>query len=842
MTNDIQELLSVQIKDCLEQLKTTQKGLDSEEIQKRLEIFGSNEIVKKKKQSGPVRFLLQLKNPLIIILLFAAIVSIFFGSDVNAIIIFVIILGSMIIDFYQTTKSENAAEMLKKKVETTSTLFRDNRQMEVSNKDIVPGDIIRFSAGDNIPADCRIIEQKDLAINQSALTGEAFPVEKNAKLLNKQFQNISEWNNCLFMGTFVISGTATGVVIRTGLSTEYGKIAKELIGRPLETEFERSIRKFGLLIMQITFILVIFVFFFNTLSNKSVIDSLLFSVALAVGLTPDLLPMIVTINLSKGAIEMSKKDVIVKRLEAIQNIGSMDILCTDKTGTLTKNEITLVKYIDADGREDEKILLHSYLNSYFQTGLKSALDKAILKFKAFDVSAYQKLDEIPFDFTRRKLSIVAKLGNIQKIMTKGAYEEIKNVCSQIEIDGKLYANTEEKFHKIDIIYDDLSKNGFRILAICYKNIDLREEYSVNDENDMIFLGLTAFLDPPKETASETLKLFKEAKIEVKIITGDNEQLTAKICKDLDFEIKNIATGNDIQQMNDDNLAIIVEKTNIFSRVTPIQKFRILSALKRNGHTVGFLGDGINDAPSLKNADVGISVDNAVDVAKDSADMILLKSSLRVIYEAVLAGRKTFGNTMKYMMMGLSSNFGNMLSVSVASIFLPFLPMLPVQILLNNLLYDISETSIPSDNVDVEYLMKPKKLEIKFLRKFMIYIGSISSVFDFLTFAALIFLFHATPQTFRTGWFIESICTQLLVVFIIRTNIFPFFKSKPSKTLLFWTLLITFVGIYLPFSPLRISFQFIIPPIGFFMFMIGIIIIYLFLVEMVKRWFYKRNPI
>ncbi|MEM1582574.1 MAG: magnesium-translocating P-type ATPase [Candidatus Bathyarchaeia archaeon] len=836
----VEEVLTLPAEGLLSRLKTSLNGLSSEEAERRLEFFGYNELVKKKRRAVIVDFLFHFKSPLIIILLIAGLISGFFGEVANTAIIFVIVTLSVVLDFYQESKAERAAEMLKQRVATTATVPRNGVKREVRLAEIVPGDVIYLSAGDIVPADARVISAKDLFVNQSALTGESFPVEKTGLPLRSYDPSITEWSNYLFMGTSVVSGTATAVVVKTGSLTEYGKIAKRLVEREVETEFQRGIRNFGYMIMQVTFLLVMFVFFINALYMRSVLDSLLFAVALAVGLTPELLPMIISVNLSKGAVQMAKKGVIVKRLAAIQNFGSMDVLCTDKTGTLTENRIKLVLHVDLNGNESDKVLLYSYLNSYHQTGLKSPLDEAILRFRDVDVKDYRKVDEVPFDFVRKRLSIVVEHQNQRFMITKGAPEEVAKVCSFYEV-GEIIADiTDEVRRKIEQKYVELSAEGYRVLAVAYKR--LREDrpiYTAGDEKEMVFLGFIAFLDPPKETAREALRLLKNASIELKILTGDNELVTRKVCEYLDFDIKGIVNGSEIAQMHDDALARVVEEANVFCRVTPAQKDRIINALKNNGHVVGFLGDGINDAPSLKTADVGISVDNAVDVAKESADIILLQNDLTVLHDGVLEGRKTFGNTMKYIMMGVSSNFGNMFSVAGASLFLPFLPMLPIQILLNNMLYDFSQSTIPTDEVDQEYIEKPKRWDIHFIRRFMVYLGPVSSLFDFLTFFIMLFIFNASELLFQTAWFIESLSSQTLVIFAVRTKKTPFWKSKPSRPLLLSSIAIITFALIIPYTPLGEIFKFVRPPATFYIALAVILGAYITLAEIVKSWFYRR---
>ena len=836
-----EELLELPVDELITRLNTSQSGLTSREATNRLETYGYNEFAKRKKRTNIVKFLLHFSNPLIIILLLAGLLSIFLGEEINATIIFSIVILSMVLEVYQESKAEKAAEKLKEKVTTTATVLRDDAKQEIKLSEIVPGDIVHLSAGDIIPADARVINAKDLFVNQSALTGESFPLEKTAEPLKAKSAAITEWNNYLFLGTSVVSGTAAAVVVRTGNLTEYGKIAQKLVERQPETEFEKGLRRFGFLMMEVTFLLVLFVFLIRGVRYpEDTLNSLLFAVALAVGLTPELLPMIISVTLSKGALEMSKKNVIVKRLTAIENFGSMDVLCTDKTGTLTENKITLVLHVDMEGKDDEKVLLYSFLNSFYETGLKSPLDEAILRHQDIDIRNYQKIDEVPFDFTRRRVSVVVEYEKQRIMIVKGAPEEIVRVCSYCEHKGHIFDLTGELQKKIEQKYYDLSSEGFRVLGVAYKKIkEQKQVHSISDESDMAFLGFVAFIDPPKETAKESLQLLTKAGIELKILTGDNELVTRKTCEQLCFKIKDVVLGNEIAQMQDDALARVAEEANIFARVTPAQKDRIMNAVRNNGHVVGYLGDGINDAPSLKTADVGISVDNAVDVAKESADIILLQKDLTVLQNGILEGRKTFGNSMKYIMMGTSSNFGNMFSVAGASMFLTFLPMLPIQILLNNLLYDLSELTIPVDNVDSEYVEKPKRLDISFIRKYMIFIGPISSIFDFLTFFTMLFVFSAGAQLFQTAWFIESLCTQTLVIFVIRTRRTPFYKSRPSRLLLFSSLSIVGVALIMPFTPLGALFEFVTPPWTFFIILAVLIGAYLTLVEIVKKWFYKR---
>lgn len=851
---NLEEILGLPIEDVFARLSTSQLGLTSEESRSRLQRYGYNQLPQRKRRTGAVEFLYHLRNPLVLILLFAGLISGIIAlqqkqQPVDALIIFSIVLMSVALDVYQESKAEKSADFLKKRVVTTATVLRDGVKKEVQLSEVVPGDIVYLSAGDIVPADSRVISLRDLYVDQSGLTGESFPVEKTTAVpAAAKSATITEANNYVFLGTSVVSGTATAVAVRTGGSTEYGKIAKELVGRAPETEFERGLRRFGFLIMQVALVLVIFVFFINAFfkpvvfqQQSDVLESLLFAVALAVGLTPELLPMIVSVNLSRGALEMSKKGVIVKRLASIQNFGNMDVLCTDKTGTLTENVITLVLHVDMEGKDNEKVLLYAFLNSYYETGLKSPLDDAVLRYKHLDVKGFEKVDEVPFDFIRRRVSIIVNHEKGRLMICKGAFEEIASVCSRFELGNKIADLTSEQQKKMQDNYYKLSSQGFRVLGVSYRRAEEKSTYSVKDERDMIFLGFIAFMDPPKESSKESLQLMKKAGIELKILTGDNELVTRKVCEQLGFEIKGVVLGSDVARLQDNALARIVEKANVFARVSPAQKDRIMSALRRNRHVVGFLGDGINDATSMHTADVGISVENAVDVAKESADIILLRKDLTVLNAGALEGRKTFGNTMKYILMGISSNFGNMFSAAGASVFLPFLPMLPTQILLNNMLYDVSEVTIPTDNVDQEYIQKPKRLDATYIRNFMIFFGPISSIFDFLTFFIMLQVFsgYTNVSLFRTAWFIESLCTQTLVIFAIRTRKSPFYKSKPSKPLLLTSLIIVGIAIVLPFTPLGELFEFVAPPFKFFAFLAGFIGAYLVLVEVLKRLFYER---
>jgi Mg2+-importing ATPase len=860
------EILSSSSGDFMSRLGTSTTGLTTEEAENRLEIYGSNEVTKKKKTSVIIEFLSHFKSPVTIILIVAAILSGTLGDISNTIIILVIVLVSVILDFTQEYRAEKAAEELKKRVATTATTLRNGVKQEIDVSGLVPGDVILLSVGDIVPADARVISAKDFFADQSALTGESFPSEKSVEPLREtDVTDTGKWNNYLFMGTSATNGTATAIVVKTGKSTQYGEIVGKSFEKKPETEFERGLRRFGYLIMQVTFVLVIIVFLINTLFKRGALESVLFSVALAVGLTPGLLPMILSINLAKGATNMSKRGVIVKRLSSIQNFGSMDVLCSDKTGTLTENKVTVILHVDIEGKDSDKVFLYSFLNSHYQTGLRSPLDEAILKYKEINPDQYQRIDEVPFDFIRKRLSVVVEENKENILITKGAPEEIAGVVSHYELDGAVNDLTSETRSKIEREYHELSSQGFRVLGVSYRRVVSKPAYAVVDENDMVFLGFIAFMDPLKETAGESIELLRQAGVKLKVLTGDNEIIASKISQQLGLQVSqfrrgkrydqagelgrmvrtieveatNIVRSSEIEAMDDAALARVVERADIFTRVTPAQKSRIINALKANGHVVGYIGDGINDTPSMKVSDVGISVVNAVDIAKESAEIILLNNDLKIIRDGVIEGRKTFGNTMKYIMMAISSNFGNMFSAAAASLFLSFLPMLPIQILLNNLLYSFAQLSIPTDNVDPEYIEKPQRMNTSFIRNFMFTFGPISSVFDFLTFFVMLFIFKASAPLFQTAWFIESLFTQTLVIFAIRTRKIPFYKSKPSKLLVLNIVIILAIALVLPFIFLGNFFSFVSLPVNFLMILVVFIIVYLVLVEIVKKWFYRK---
>jgi len=823
-----------------EKFKTSSRGLTEEEAQNRHDEYGYNEPAKKKKRTLLLQILSKFVNPLVIVLLIIAAFSLFLGEKVSALLVILMAVMSVMLSFFQEYRAGKEASKLSEMVRTTATVYRNGKPREVPIREIVPGDIVDLFAGDIIPADLRIIFCKDLFVNQASLTGESFPAERTANSIQTKSNSASDLTNIAFMGSSVVSGTGLGIVIRTGLATQFGEISRKLASMTVDTSFDKGVRKFTWLMIRFMAVLVVVIFAINALTKGNTIQAILFALAVAVGLTPEMLPMLVAINLSKGAIAMSKKNVIVKHLNSIQNFGAMDVLCTDKTGTLTLDKIVLEQYCDIVRKEDEDVLRLAHINSYYQTGLKNILDRAVLKHGKLSVKQYKKIDEIPFDFSRKMMSVVVETGGKHRLIAKGAPEEVFKRCTKYELEGDIFDFDVLTETDLKMEYESLSSEGFRVLAIAYKDYENpKEAYSRDDEQEMTLKGYIAFLDPPKPTARKTIETLRGLGIDFKVLTGDNELVTNKICSEVGLDVKGMLTGEMIEKASDGELTDMVKSVNVFSRLSPLQKERIIRALHRNNHTVGYLGDGINDAPALKAADVGISVDNAVDIAKESADIILLQKSLMVLGDGVLEGRRTFGNILKYIKMGSSSNFGNMFSMTGASIFLPFLPMLPIQILLNNFLYDISQVAIPSDEVDEEYLQKARPWNVNYIKKFMIVIGPISSIFDFITFGVLWFMFHASESLFHTGWFLESLCTQTLVIYIIRTGKKPFIESKPSQFLMFTSIYIVTIGLFIPFTPLGKYFGFVAPPLSYFPVLAGIVGSYLLLVQIVKKLFIKK---
>jgi Mg2+-importing ATPase len=847
MPNNIKKTPDIDFVTCTQEsvlqfFDTSLKGLSEKEAIKRLEEYGHNEPAKKQKRTVIFQILSKFVNPLVVVLLIIAGFSLFFGEKISAILVILMAFISVFLSFIQEYRAGKEAERLSEMVRATATVIRNGKAREVKIREIVPGDIIDLFAGDMVPADMRIISCKDLFINQASLTGESFPVEKTAEPMTPKSRSPSDLTNMAFMGSSVISGTAIGVVAKTGLETKFGALSKRLASISVESSFDKGIRSFTWLMIRVMVVLVLVIFAINAYLKGDIIQSLLFSLSVAVGLTPEMLPMLVAINLSKGAIAMSKKDVIVKRLNATQNFGAMDVLCTDKTGTLTLDKIVVEKHCDVVRKEDDDVLRMAYINSFYQTGLKNILDRAILSYEKILVKQYKKVDEVPFDFSRKVMSVVVEADGKHQIIVKGAPEEIYRRCTKFELDGEILDLDEAKLVLIELEneYNDLSSEGFRVLAVAYKNFDQpKNVYTKDDEQNLILKGYIAFLDPPKPSARKTIETLNNLGIEFKVLTGDNELVTKKICSEVGLNIRGFATGEQVEKIDDAALGEMVKTTTVFARLSPLQKERVIHALHKNKHIVGYLGDGINDAPALKAADVGISVDNAVDIAKETADIILLKKSLLVLIDGVIEGRKTFGNIIKYIKMGSSSNFGNMFSMTGASLFLPFLPMLPIQILLNNFLYDMSQIAIPSDGIDEEYLLKSRPWNVDYIKKFMIFIGPVSSIFDFITFGILWFIFHASAPLFQTGWFLESLCTQTLVIHVIRTGKVPFIESKPSQFMLFTSIYIVTIALVLPFLPIGKYLGFVEPPPSFFIVLALIVPAYLLMVQFVKSWFIKR---
>jgi len=821
----------------LQQLQTTPQGLTDNEAKQRLLSYGYN-LLKPKKKSGKLTLLLaQFKSPIILILIFAAGLSFFLRNPIDATIIFVIVLVSGFLGFWQEKGAANAIEKLIAVVQLKATAIRDGESKEVPIEEIVPGDIILVKAGDAIPGDCLLIESKDLFVDEATLTGETYPVEKSIGLLPSNTL-LSHLTNSLFMGTHVVSGSGKAVVIRTGKETEFGKIFERLKLRLPETEFERGVRRFGYLLMEITMVLVIAIFAINVFFARPVIDSFLFALALAVGLTPTLLPAIISINLAHGAKQMALHKVIVKRLASIENFGSMNVLCSDKTGTLTEGAVKLHSALNIDGNESEKVLLYAILNSSYETGFMNPIDEAIRKYRELDLTGYQKLDEVPYDFIRKRLSILISKGDIHTMITKGALRNVLATCSYAEIaDGRILDIDMVK-DRIQQSFEEFSRKGFRTLGIAYKDVGFETVITREQEADLTFLGFLTFFDPPKTGITETIRKLKDLGVSLKIITGDNRLLAANLSEQVELLNPHILTGSDLQQMSDEALLKQIHEVDVFAEVEPNQKERIILALKKVGNVVGYIGDGINDASALHNADVSISVDSAVDVAKEAADIVLLEKDLNVLAQGVHEGRMTFANTLKYVFMASSANFGNMFSMAGASLFLSFLPLLPKQILLTNLLTDFPEMTIATDSVDQELIEKPRRWNLQFIRNFMLTFGMLSSIFDYLTFGVLLLILHAPIDQFRTGWFVESVISATITVLVIRTQK-SFFKSKPSKYLFITTLLIVGVTVLFPFSPLAELLGF--EPLSITVILVIAVIVSLYIIsaEITKRFFYKR---
>jgi Mg2+-importing ATPase len=859
--------------DCgavLDRIGASEAGLAHEEAEARLKQHGPNEVLHERRATWHGQLLRAFNNPFNVLLVVLGAISYATHDLKGTAVLSVMVALSSLLRFAQEFRSSRAAERLEAMVSTTATVKRrqsvEDRAIgdadaartasrgkewsEIRIKELVPGDIVRLSAGDMVPADIRLLSAKDLFISQAALTGEAYPVEKTAEKVAAAPGNPLELANLCFMGTNVVSGSATAVVLATGARTFFGGLSSRIVGRREATEFDKGIHRVSWLLIRFMMVMVPVVFVVNGLTKGDWGEAFLFAIAIAVGLTPEMLPMIVAGTLAKGAVSMARRKVIVKRLNAIQNFGAMDLLCTDKTGTFTEDRIVLEKHVDVTGSESLEVLRHAFLNSYFQTGLRNLLDVAILKHVevAHDLkvaTSYRLVDEIPFDFVRRRMSVVVnEREDHNELICKGAVEEMLSISSQARVHGEALPLDDDLKARIREVAYRFNQEGLRTIAVAYKETPpTQASYGVKDETGMVLLGFVAFLDPPKQSAGPAVKALNAHGVRVKILTGDSDVVARKVCLDVGIEADHILLGSEIEALGDAELAAAVEQASLFAKLSPEQKERIVRVLQRNGHVVGFLGDGINDSPALRSADIGISVDTAVDIAKESADIILLEKNLMVLEEGVIEGRRTFGNIVKYIKMAASSNFGNMFSVLGASILLPFLPMLPIQILVQNLLYDTSQVAIPFDDVDKEYSDRPRKWEIGNLARFMLFIGPISSIFDYATFAVMWFAFGArsadAQSLFQSGWFIEGLLSQTLIVHIIRTGRVPFIESRAALPLLAMTATIMAIGIYIPFSALAPAIGLRPLPAAYFAWLAAILLAYAMVTQRVKAWFARR---
>ncbi|RTF35570.1 magnesium-translocating P-type ATPase [Serratia marcescens] len=877
VTYAIAEEATNSIAQTLANLKCNRNGLTQDDADERLEQFGANQVAHDKAPHALIQLIKAFNNPFIFVLMVLAAISFFTdywlprqsGEETEltgVIIILIMVTLSGLLRFWQEYRTNKAAEALKSMVRTTATVLRRSSYsahpltLEVPIRELVPGDIIQLSAGDMVPADVRLIASRDLFISQAILTGEAIPIEKYdamGSVAQKSSEGevssenaLLELSNVCLMGTNVASGTATAVVVATGGRTYFGSLAKSIVGSRAQTAFDRGVNSVSWLLIRFMLVMVPVVLLINGFTKGDWSEAALFALAVAVGLTPEMLPMIVTSTLAKGAVKLSRQKVIVKRLDAIQNFGAMDILCTDKTGTLTQDKIVLERHTDAFGAGSERVLRYAWLNSFYQTGLKNLLDVAVLSCAEQNrqpaaLQNYRKVDEIPFDFVRRRMSVVvAKDNEYHELVCKGALEEMLAICSHVRHEDEVIPLSEALLARIRRITDDLNQQGLRVVAVANKILPAKtHEYGVADESDLILEGYVAFLDPPKESTAPALAALKQNGVTVKILTGDNELVAAKVCRDVGLEADSLLRGSEIEQMDDEQLAQAAARTTVFAKLTPLHKERIVKLLRRQGHVVGFMGDGINDAPALRAADIGISVDSAVDIAKEAADIILLEKSLMVLEQGVIEGRRTFANMLKYIKMTASSNFGNVFSVLIASAFLPFLPMLPLHLLIQNLMYDISQIAIPFDNVDDDQIAQPQRWNSADLGRFMVFFGPISSIFDVLTFSLMWWVFKAnTPEMqtlFQSGWFVEGLLSQTLIVHMIRTRKIPFIQSRPSWPLCIMTLAVIATGIGLVFSPLAGFLQLQALPLGYFPWLVLILVGYMVLTQCVKGWFVRR---
>jgi Mg2+-importing ATPase len=835
----------------LRSLETSKEGLTQAEAQRRLVKFGLNSVAQEAHYRKLVLLGKAIVNPLVILLSTLAFIS-FLTDDYRAgsVMLLMVLLG-VILRFVQEARADTAAAKLKEMIRVTATVLREGQTKEIPLSHLVPGDVVQLCAGDMIPGDLRLLTCKDLFITQASLTGESFPVEKFETPETNKDRSPLEWKNLCFLGTSVESGSAQGVVVTTGRNTYLGSMASSIVHHETQTSFDKGISQYTWLMIRFMAVMVPLVFVINGMSKGAWGEAFFFAMAVAVGLTPEMLPMIVTVCLSKGALAMSRKRVIIKQLNAIQNLGAMDILCTDKTGTLTMDQIILEKHCNVVLTQDNAVLMLAYLNSHFQTGLKNLMDRAILEHKnlpaEIPIVDYAKVDEIPFDFSRRMMSVVVKTPEGKnRLICKGAPEAVFERCVSYELDGECAPMQQLIIDDLREEYQRLSSEGFRVLALAYKDFEAKPAYAKDDEKDLVLRGYVAFLDPPKESARAAIAALEDHGISVHVLTGDNELVTQKICREVGIKISRLLLGSQIEKMSDDELAGAVEHANVFARVSPAHKQRIIKAYRARGHTVGFMGDGINDAPALRAADVGISVDTAVDIAKESATIILLEKSLLVLEEGVLEGRKVFANILKYVRMGASSNFGNMFSVLGASVFLPFVPMAPIQILTNNLLYDFSQVPIPTDDVDPEQIARPRPWSMQQITRFILFIGPCSSIFDYTTFFMMLYVFGCwgaqkeQVRLFQTGWFIESLLTQTLIIHVIRTNRLPFVNSRASWPLTLTTLAVMAIGIALPYTPLGPPLEFVPLPLWYWPLLVLTLFAYVLVTQGVKTWLMKRG--
>lgn len=831
------EFWSVSASDLIRELGTSPAGLSGAAARQAFSQYGPNLLRPTRRSSSAVFFFTQFKSPIIIILICAALLALVLHDRTNGLIILGIVIVSGLLGFLQERGAVNAVDRLLAVVRVRTSVLRDGNAEEIPLEEVVPGDVVVLCAGDMVPGDCAILEAKDLFADEATLTGETFPIEKSPGT-SPNDTPLNRRTNVLFMGTHVVSGTTRALVVRTGTSTEFGRISERMRLRPPENEFERGIRQFGYLVMEVTLILVIAIFAVNAYFQRPILEAFMFSLALAVGLTPQLLPAIISINLAHGARRMALKKVIVKRLASIENFGSMGVLCSDKTGTLTLGKIELQSALDAEGKESQKTLLFGYINAFYETGFANPMDEAIRNHAQLDVSKYSKLDEVPYDFVRKRLTVMVSHQGECLMITKGAFESVLTVCSHAETSGGTAVDIATVRAGLQERFENLSQSGFRVLGIAYKGMESACVITKDHEIGMTFLGFLVFRDPPKPGVIETIARLKELGVSLKIVTGDNRFIARHVSQQVGLSGASLMTGTELRSLSAEALMRRINGVDILAEIDPIQKERVILALRKSGNVVGYMGDGINDASALHAADVGISVDSAADAAKEAAHIVLLEKDLGVLVEGVIEGRRTFANTLKYVFMATSANFGNMFSMAGASLLLPFLPLLPKQILLMNLLTDFPEMAIASDSVDSELVEKPRRWNIRFIRNFMITFGLLSSIFDYLTFGALMLVLHATRQQFRTGWFLESVLSAALIVLVVRTRK-PFFRSRPGRQLVWATILIAAVTLAFPFTPFGRVFGFGDLPVLFLFLMAGIVALYVIGAEMTKVFFYRR---